>query len=148
MGSILWTVGGLKVDITKDQVKINREVVEPGTTTDLYQVHQVTQGMLVQISWVAAVRVTSVGISIEGHPSYKGNLCGACSNYDGDAATVTTTCSWLPGLCPEMAVMMLLWLLRKIKSKPTKLPAINSLYILLDKFLRQCKNLALNMNMM
>jgi len=87
--SILWTVGGLKVDITKDQVKINREVVEPGTATDLYQVHAVTEGMLVQISWVAAVRVTSVGISVEVHPSYKGNLCGACSNYDGDQATAT-----------------------------------------------------------
>ena len=23
------------------------------------------------------------------HPSYKGNLCGACSNYDGDSSTVT-----------------------------------------------------------
>merc|ERR1712142_83275 len=87
--SILWTVVGLKVDITKDQVKINREVVEPGTATDLYQVHPVTQGMLVQISWVAAVRVTNLGISIEVHPSYKGSLCGACSNYDGDAATLT-----------------------------------------------------------
>ncbi|CAL4091712.1 unnamed protein product, partial [Meganyctiphanes norvegica] len=87
--SILWTVGGLKVDITKDQVKINNEVVEPDTVTDLYQVHQVTQGLLIQISWVAAVRVTSVGISIEVHPSYKSSLCGACSNYDGEAATMT-----------------------------------------------------------
>jgi len=86
---ILWTVGGLRVDIDKDQVKINDEVVEPGTVTATYQVHQVTQGMLVQISWVAAVRVTSVGISVEVHPSYKGSLCGACSNYDGDSATIT-----------------------------------------------------------
>ncbi|CAL4139148.1 unnamed protein product [Meganyctiphanes norvegica] len=87
--SVLWTVGGLKVDITKDQVKVNNEVVEPGTVTPLYQVHKVNGGMLAQLSWVVAVKVTDEGISAEVHPTYKGSLCGACSNFDGEHATAT-----------------------------------------------------------
>jgi len=87
--SVLWTVGGLKVDVKPDSVMINNEAIPAETITDLYRVYKVPQGMLVEISWVAAVRVTTVGISVEVHPSYKGNLCGACSNYDGESATMT-----------------------------------------------------------
>ncbi|CAL4187456.1 unnamed protein product [Meganyctiphanes norvegica] len=89
---IVWIVGGLKVNISPDQVMINDEVVSSKSNyykSSLYEVHKVTQGYVVQINWVAAVRVTNVGIGIEVHPSFKGQLCGACSNYDGDSSTVT-----------------------------------------------------------
>merc|ERR1712002_816365 len=75
--------GGLKVEVTKDQMKINNEVVEPSTVTDLYMAYAVPNGMLVQINYLMAIKVTDKGIGIEVHTAYKGNLCGICSNYDG-----------------------------------------------------------------
>ncbi|CAL4115957.1 unnamed protein product, partial [Meganyctiphanes norvegica] len=40
-------------------------------------------------SWVVAVKVTDEGISAEVHLTYKGSLCGTCSNFHGEHATAT-----------------------------------------------------------
>jgi len=86
--SVLW-LGGFKVDITKDKVIVNGEVVEPGTVTPRHIVYEVDGGLLVLLEWGIVVKVTGEGIAIEVSPIYKGSLCGACSNYDGEHATAT-----------------------------------------------------------
>ncbi|CAL4060226.1 unnamed protein product [Meganyctiphanes norvegica] len=86
---ILWVVGGMSVEISKDSVMINEKKIGPGTATSQYQVYQVDGGMMVQISWIMAVRVTKDGISTEIHPTYRGSMCGACGNYDGEMYTLS-----------------------------------------------------------
>jgi len=87
--SMLWTKGGYEFYITKDQVKVNQEVVEPGNVADMYKVQKIDGGMLVMINWGFNVKVTDELISIQVHPRMKGMLCGVCSNYDGEHNTAS-----------------------------------------------------------